>query len=154
MLFSRYLECLPSRVALMLSVILLARHRLDADVVANRLSDSEQRGGWRLLFDGKSTNGWRKYGQQEPSALAGEGSVGGAQGLLQLRVASISSSVIDFDIAAVLADRTRPRHEVAVQSVADLEVIALELESESGHHPAHIQHLLESRIDPVLHDAE
>jgi glucose/arabinose dehydrogenase len=27
----------------------------------NTLSDSEQRAGWRLLFDGQSTNGWRNY---------------------------------------------------------------------------------------------
>ena len=28
---------------------------------ANQLSDAERRAGWRLLFDGKSTNGWRNY---------------------------------------------------------------------------------------------
>ena len=30
----------------------------------NRLSASEQKAGWKLLFDGKSTKGWRNYQQQ------------------------------------------------------------------------------------------
>lgn len=30
----------------------------------NTLSESEQRSGWKLLFDGKSTQGWRNYKQE------------------------------------------------------------------------------------------
>ncbi|MEO8763718.1 MAG: DUF1080 domain-containing protein [Ginsengibacter sp.] len=29
----------------------------------NALSDKEKSGGWKLLFDGKSTNGWHSYGR-------------------------------------------------------------------------------------------
>lgn len=32
-----------------------------AEVPANGLTDAEFRGGWKLLFDGKSTEGWRNY---------------------------------------------------------------------------------------------
>ena len=32
-----------------------------ADVPLNGLTEAEKRGGWNLLFDGKSTNGWRNY---------------------------------------------------------------------------------------------
>jgi glucose/arabinose dehydrogenase len=34
----------------------------------NRLSEAEQRSGWKLLFDGKSTDGWRNYKQDKVSA--------------------------------------------------------------------------------------
>ena len=39
-----------------------------ADVATNQLSDAERRGDWRLLFDGKTTNGWRNYRQEKISA--------------------------------------------------------------------------------------
>ncbi len=32
-----------------------------ADAPANTLSDDEAKAGWKLLFDGKSTDGWRSY---------------------------------------------------------------------------------------------
>jgi len=32
-----------------------------ADEPLNRLTEAEQLGGWKLLFDGNSTNGWRNY---------------------------------------------------------------------------------------------
>ncbi|MDF1744106.1 MAG: PQQ-dependent sugar dehydrogenase [Gimesia sp.] len=31
------------------------------DATLNRLSTAEQRSGWKLLFDGKTTNGWRNF---------------------------------------------------------------------------------------------
>lgn len=32
-----------------------------ADATANRLTDAERQGGWRLLFDGRTTEGWRGF---------------------------------------------------------------------------------------------
>ena len=34
---------------------------------ANQLSDAERRAGWQLLFDGRTTAGWRNYGQESLS---------------------------------------------------------------------------------------
>ena len=34
----------------------------------NQLSSDEKRGGWKLLFDGKSTKGWHKYGNKPVGA--------------------------------------------------------------------------------------
>lgn len=34
---------------------------VNAEAPANQLTESEQRSGWQLLFDGKSTDGWRGY---------------------------------------------------------------------------------------------
>ncbi len=35
-----------------------------AEVPLNELTPAEKRGGWKLLFDGKTTDGWRNYRQQ------------------------------------------------------------------------------------------
>ncbi|MCH7988946.1 MAG: PQQ-dependent sugar dehydrogenase [Planctomycetes bacterium] len=34
---------------------------LQADVPLNRLTEAERKSGWKLLFDGKTTKGWRNY---------------------------------------------------------------------------------------------
>lgn len=36
----------------------------DLVVAPNTLTEIEQKAGWKLLFDGKSTDGWRNYGKQ------------------------------------------------------------------------------------------
>lgn len=41
--------------------LLFAAQICTAQVPVNGLSEAEQRGGWELLFDGKTTNGWRNY---------------------------------------------------------------------------------------------
>jgi hypothetical protein len=33
----------------------------DADKAANQLTDAEQKAGWKLLFDGKTTDGWTNF---------------------------------------------------------------------------------------------
>ena len=38
---------------------------LDNDAPLNTLTNKEQKSGWKLLFDGKSFNGWRGYNMQE-----------------------------------------------------------------------------------------
>ena len=38
-----------------------------AEPIVNQLSAAERRAGWELLFDGKSTNGWRNYQKEEIS---------------------------------------------------------------------------------------
>ncbi len=48
---------------LLLSLLALSVPAFAAD--PNTLSDEEKSGGWKLLFDGKSTNGWRAIGKQE-----------------------------------------------------------------------------------------
>lgn len=48
----------------LLSIAALAP-RLRAEVPANQLTEAEKRSGWTLLFDGKSSNGWRNYRQQK-----------------------------------------------------------------------------------------
>src|SRR5581483_5721329 len=47
--------------AIFLTGDLQARPPRADDEAVNTLSKSEQADGWKLLFDGKSTEGWRKY---------------------------------------------------------------------------------------------
>jgi glucose/arabinose dehydrogenase len=51
--FHLRLLCLP--------VLLLMADRCWAEVPLNGLTDAEKRGGWKLIFDGKTTKGWRNY---------------------------------------------------------------------------------------------
>ena len=32
------------------------------------LTEAQQRGGWQLIFDGKTTDGWRNYRQDQPGS--------------------------------------------------------------------------------------
>lgn len=54
----------PTQIVLKVSLFVIAispaRGGL-ADDTQNVLSESEKRGGWEMLFDGKSTEGWRNY---------------------------------------------------------------------------------------------
>jgi hypothetical protein len=53
------------RMAVMLSgVVLLLAQRCFADE-PNVLTEAEQKAGWKLLFDGKTTNGWRSFRKQD-----------------------------------------------------------------------------------------
>jgi hypothetical protein len=52
---------------LLLAALLLAPHAAHA-ADPNTLSDSEQSGGWRLLFDGHSLAGWRGLSDPDPGA--------------------------------------------------------------------------------------
>ncbi|QDV12925.1 Soluble aldose sugar dehydrogenase YliI precursor [Rosistilla oblonga] len=44
-----------------LTVLSLLSGRTQAEVPLNKLTESESRSGWELLFDGKSFDGWRNY---------------------------------------------------------------------------------------------
>ena len=41
--------------------VLFAAQNCAAEIPVNGLTESEQRSGWELLFDGKTTTGWRNY---------------------------------------------------------------------------------------------
>ena len=44
-----------------LVMLMFARSLLAADAAPNTLTDEEKAAGWKLLFDGKTTSGWRNY---------------------------------------------------------------------------------------------
>ncbi len=46
-------------LSLLLSVVATANHTKQATSGPNTLTEKEKREGWKLLFDGKSMNGWR-----------------------------------------------------------------------------------------------
>ena len=46
-----------------LATFLIANAAIAADSAPNTLSDEEKAAGWKLLFDGKTTTGWRNYKQ-------------------------------------------------------------------------------------------
>src|SRR5262245_53255061 len=52
--------CLP---ALMLVSLIAPVHAADAPI--NALTDAEKAAGWKLLFDGRSTDGWHTYGRTD-----------------------------------------------------------------------------------------
>jgi glucose/arabinose dehydrogenase len=51
----------PQSFAVLLLLALTAIKPLQADVPLNRLTEAERKSGWKLLFDGKTTTGWRNY---------------------------------------------------------------------------------------------
>lgn len=52
--------------ALLAAWSMIAESGALADTDSNQLSDVEKKSGWKFLFDGKSLNGWRRFGKQEP----------------------------------------------------------------------------------------
>jgi hypothetical protein len=54
-------NCRRSLLALVMATLVVATLPLRAEDQTNNLTDNERAAGWKLLFDGKSTTGWRKY---------------------------------------------------------------------------------------------
>ena len=44
-----------------------------SEAMLNTLTAEEEAAGWRLLFDGKTTAGWRGYKKRAAGGLAGRG---------------------------------------------------------------------------------
>jgi hypothetical protein len=56
-----------SIVAIILITLIASSYHYQA-VPDNSLTDSEKKAGWKLLFDGRSMNGWRAYKNQETNS--------------------------------------------------------------------------------------
>ena len=56
------------RGVLLVAVLVFGAGAAIADTLPNTLSEAERRGGWRLLFDGRSTDGFRNYRKDSVSA--------------------------------------------------------------------------------------
>lgn len=54
--------------AALAAIPLLASIAFAADAESNKLTSEEEAAGWKLLFDGASTKGWRNYKKQEVGA--------------------------------------------------------------------------------------
>src|SRR5688500_15181625 len=50
------------------AIILMAVSLSQATAQTNTLTSAEKSAGWRLLFDGTTTNGWRNYMKTGPAA--------------------------------------------------------------------------------------
>src|SRR5467141_3073227 len=59
----RFRRTIMRRLALLSLILtaLICGRGLAADAASNTLTDAEKAAGWKLLFDGKTTNGWRNY---------------------------------------------------------------------------------------------
>ena len=61
------MKTIQSVVISLLGTVLALTSVGHAETAVNQLTDSEQRAGWQLLFDGKSMDGWRNYQKDEIS---------------------------------------------------------------------------------------
>ena len=52
---------LKSLLAVSLTPIAIAAQTASADTMLNKLTSAERAAGWRLLFDGRTTDGWRGF---------------------------------------------------------------------------------------------
>lgn len=57
---------LLARLAVVAVTLTLGFRAFAADSPPNTLTDAEKRAGWKLLFDGKSLNGWRSFKKPDP----------------------------------------------------------------------------------------
>ncbi|TWU46199.1 Quinoprotein glucose dehydrogenase B precursor [Rubripirellula tenax] len=58
---ARCLFAMTAASIALFSTLMLPAGTARAETAVNHLTQSEQRSGWQLLFDGKSTDGWRNY---------------------------------------------------------------------------------------------
>ncbi len=60
-------EMMLCRMLLICGLLLVGQVVQAAEPAPNTLTDAEKAAGWKLLFDGKTTTGWRNYKKQEVS---------------------------------------------------------------------------------------